>query len=114
MLDWFISYLSNRRQIVKFNNIVSNEINVEHGVLRGSKLDPLLFIIYVNTVIRKVKKIGVVCKLFADDMKLYFISPYLKEIESKLNKALEILSEWLRKNQLKINTNKTVFSVLHD
>lgn len=114
VLDWFKSYLTNRKQKVKFNNILSEEIVVEHGVPQGSKLGPLLFIIYVNTVIKKFKNIGITCKMFADDMKLYYASLYLKEIEMKINKASEILNGWLQENQSKINTKKTVFSILHD
>ena len=45
---WFQSYLSNRTQIVSINNCLSDHLPVKSGVLQGSILDPLLFVIYIN------------------------------------------------------------------
>ena len=47
-LEWFSSYLSNRKQYVYFQNEKSNLSIVTHGVPQGSILGPLLFLIYVN------------------------------------------------------------------
>ena len=44
----FISYLSNRKQIVAINNVTSCECSVTCGVPQGSVLGILSFIIYVN------------------------------------------------------------------
>lgn len=112
--DWFKSYLNNRKQVVQFNDCVFDEIIVKYGVPQGSKLGPLLFIIYINDVITLMKDQGVVCRLFADDMKLYFSSKNEKEIECKINNCLGILTVWLKEHQLKINIRKTVFMLLHD
>ncbi|XP_044582916.1 uncharacterized protein LOC123263936 [Cotesia glomerata] len=114
VLNWFKSYLNNRKQVVQFNNCVSDQKIVKHGVPQGSKLGPLLFIIYINDVISLIKDQGIECKLFADDMKLYYSSKDEKEIECKLNTGLLKLSVWLKEHQLKINVKKTVFMMLHD
>ena len=42
-LKWFESYLSDRKQRVYVNNILSGELNVICGVPQGSILGPLLF-----------------------------------------------------------------------
>ena len=42
---WFALYLSNIKQFVAINGYKSNLANVKCGVLQGSMLEPLLFLI---------------------------------------------------------------------
>lgn len=67
MLDWFKSYLSNRTQKVMYRNIFSSVGHVKACVPLGSVLGPLLFLLYVNDV---VKNMISVCRLYADDNSL--------------------------------------------
>lgn len=113
VLQWFKSYLENRKQKVKFMNKMSDEVEIINGVPQGSKLGPILFNIYINDIIKKINDVGITCKLFADDTKLYFASKELEEIEIMLNRSLNILAIWLKENQLIINLKKTVFMILH-
>ncbi|XP_039311711.1 uncharacterized protein LOC120359162 [Solenopsis invicta] len=45
-LEWFKSYLNNRKQQVRSNQIWSKLLPTEYGVPQGSVLGPLLFIVY--------------------------------------------------------------------
>ena len=47
-LDWFTSYLSNRKQRVDINGHLSNEKFINISVLQGSILGPTLFLCYIN------------------------------------------------------------------
>ena len=46
--EWFKSSLSNRKQYVLINGYDSNLADVKFGVLQGSDLGPLLFLVYIN------------------------------------------------------------------
>jgi retron-type reverse transcriptase len=62
---WFESYLNNRKQIVKYNDVRSEEFSINSGVPQGSILGPLLFLLYINDIQYCSKLVSMV--LFADD-----------------------------------------------
>ena len=45
-LQWFTSYLTNRRQYVRIDNADSEMLTMTCGVPQGSTLGPLLFLLY--------------------------------------------------------------------
>lgn len=65
VLNWFESYLSNRKQRTKFNQYVSDEVQCELGVPQGSVLSCFLFLIFINDI--KSSLIDIKIKPFADD-----------------------------------------------
>ena len=52
---WFESYLSNRMQFVEGNGQVSDWANVTTGVLQGSTLGPLFFLVDINYIAKAVQ-----------------------------------------------------------
>ncbi len=46
------SYLSNRTQQTEINGVLSGKGIIKHGVPQGSVLGPLLFLLYINDIIR--------------------------------------------------------------
>ena len=61
------SYLRNRKQYVSIYNKRSSEKLVEYGISQGSKLGPLLFLIYVNDLPSAMQTVP---RFFADDTAL--------------------------------------------
>ena len=69
-LDWFSSYLSERKQYVSINGHSSEKLDISYRVPQGSDLGPPLLFIYINDLPNVSKYL--LCFLFADDTNIYF------------------------------------------
>ena len=96
VLDWFKSYLINRKQYTVISDYQSKLQTVTCGVPQGSVLGPLLFLIYVNNIQSAVSSATV--KLFADDTNLFFHCKHPEELYTIANTSLVQLSEWITVN----------------
>ena len=112
-LEWFKSYLSNRKQYVKFKDTLSEEGNITHGVPQGSILGPLLFLIYINDLGLFLDNEALPSILYADDTNILMSNMFIEELFKKANVALEKVNDWLLANKLSISTDKTKFMLFH-
>ena len=64
-LIWLIIYLSERRQFVQFDYIMSDSLTMSTGVPQWSVLCPLLFNLYINDIHLASNKFKAI--LYADD-----------------------------------------------
>ena len=104
LLKWISNFLNNRKQRVRVNDSYSEYSTVTSGIPQGSILGPILFITYINDLPECLESI---CKIFADDTKLYGPSSQ----HDKLQRDLLRLLEWSRIWQLGFNIEKC--SILH-
>ena len=99
ILQWIESFLKGRTQRVRMGDDYSNCTNVTSGIPQGSILGPILFTIYINDLPESIKSI---CKIFADDTKIYNLSDQCDIIQNDLNE----LQKWSEKWQLYFNSKK--------
>jgi hypothetical protein len=109
-LELFKSYLNGRTQyIVDSNGCCSNSmITNNFGLPQGTVLSPILFILYVNDML-KLKLDN--CKIisFADDTALIFNDITWNSVYSTAEKGLTNLKKWLDSNTLSMNILKTKY-----
>ena len=70
-LQWFESYLTNRKQTVQIGSSLSAEVCLQSGVPQGSVLRPVLFCLYLLSMSRILQTSSVRYHIFADDTQLY-------------------------------------------
>jgi retron-type reverse transcriptase len=104
---WFKNYLTNRKQIVKYNQVRSKEMLIQTGVPQGSILGPILFLLYMNDIENCSKLLSFV--LFADDTNIFYNNKCIKTINGIMQTEINKVAEWLNVNKLSLNTNKTKF-----
>ena len=99
------SYFSDRVQVIKIKNILSNKKVVKIGVPQGSILGPLFFIIYINDLLDLIDNIT----SYADDTVLFCSGNTWSEAENTMNRSLAIVNSWYYSNKLILNINKTMY-----
>jgi len=70
LLKFMRNFLLNRTQCTKVGSCLSTCLNIKSGVIQGSCIGPLLFVVYINDITECLRD-GCSMKLFADDIKLY-------------------------------------------
>ena len=104
VIDWFTSYLENRRQRVLANDTYSSWQHVTQGVPQGSVLGPPFYILYANDIIERVKFCNIA--LYADDTLLYLANPNFNDTIKKLQDDMNSLSSWCDENGIQMNVDK--------
>ena len=110
-LQWFSSYLSNRKQFIQAGAIKTSYEDITCGVPQGSILGPLLFIIYVNDLCNVSKILEPT--MFADDTNLFFCHKNIKDLFQAVNLELGKVFLWFNTNNLSLNKDKTKYNFSH-
>ena len=116
-LDWFKSYLSQRRQSVVINGTRSSHRNMSFGVPQGSVLGPILFTLYTTPLGAIARKYQLNFHLYADDTQLYMSfkpnhAESLPLVISNIQNCVTDIKSWMTANMLQLNMDKTEVLVL--
>ena len=109
LLGWIKEFLQDRRQRVVIGSGMSEISRVVSGVIQGSVLGTLLFLMFINDI-GDLFPPHVKIKLFADDTKVYSTVSTQSGINI-LENSIADLEDWAKKWQLGINEKKS--SVMH-
>ena len=104
--SWLKSYLSDRVQCVKYKQVKSSCLPVVSGVPQGSTLGPLLFLIYINSLL--LLPLNGPVFSFADDTAFVYSGKSDFEISQKCLNDLEKLNHWFLFHKISPNLQKTL------
>ena len=107
--------LSNRKQYVQLSDVRSYVRPISVGVPQGSILDPLLFNICINDIVKSSTNFNFI--LYADDTTLNFtldsFGQDAVEIRNTIVSELQNIFKWLDVNRLCLNVAKSKFMLFH-
>jgi hypothetical protein len=107
VLDLVASYLEDRTQRVCLHGSYSRESIILYGVPQGSILGPFLFNLFINDLPIHISHLQVTNELFADDSSLHSSATDIATVETRLQLALDDISDWSRSNRMIIHPGKT-------
>ena len=94
LLNWITEWMIKRHQRVVLDNKVSDFLPVKSGILQGTVLGPLMFLLYINDIDQNISS---VIRLFADDCIMYRIVDTSDEacnLQHNLNKIVDWSKTW--------------------
>lgn len=104
-IEWFKNYLECRNYSVKLQDRMSDNIPLKQGVPQGSKLGPILYIIYANDMMRVLRDSNVYA--YADDTAIIVSNKCSDTAMDIMQIELNKITKWCHDRGLIINASKT-------
>ena len=111
LLKWFKSYLTDRFQTTRISSYSSPLAPITSGVIQGSVLGPILFLLYINDALKHITTGEAF--LFADDLKLayHFQQDDISYMTHAIQHDLDALSTWSSSSGLKFSPEKSMMLI---
>ena len=104
VLQLFSSYLNDRKAVTVIEGHKSIELPLLAGVPQGSRLGPLLFILYINDLVTDLESTPFV---YADDTTLIASASSTYETSNILNRDLVKIANWAHTWKVTFNASKS-------
>ena len=102
-LQWMSSFLMDRQQRVQVNGCLSTSKSPKSGILQGTVLGPVLFLVYINDLPCSFSND---CSIFADDTLVFTTGSKPPSICSMLSKDLIYAADWAAEWEMLFNAEK--------
>ncbi|KAH8617137.1 putative Reverse transcriptase (RNA dependent DNA polymerase) [Trypanosoma vivax] len=108
LVAWIAGFLQGCTAQVRMNNALSEVIGLTCGVPQGWLLGPLLFIVTVDPLSRRLKCTpGLQHGFFADDLTIVCTSADLSAIQQTIQQGLDCITNWLAAYYMEVSAEKT-------
>lgn len=104
--NWILQSL-NQREVYAQHGACSKKIKPTRGVAQGSCISPLVFLNVADSLIKRLKEIGMHVVAFADDFCISTMNDSMTVNCSKMNQAMRIVEKWCLEAGLKVNPEKS-------
>ena len=92
LIRWIAAFMRTCSAEVMINGTLSKLVRVKQGLTQGSVLSPLLFVIFINDILKDLPD-EVSASLFADDAAVYASDTNLVKAQEKLQKGVTATEE---------------------
>jgi len=105
VIAWLRSYYEDRKQCVNFDGVLSDTLQILLGVLQGSVLGPILFLIFINDLTSISEEF--ILSLFADDAFAFLNKNDLVSLIRHAKEVIPQILRWYHSNSLLVHPRKT-------
>lgn len=105
VLKWLQNFFTGRTLCTQIDSSLSQTADLISGVVQGSVIGPLMFLVYINELISVLDQYNIKVKLFADDVKMYITVLDVMDVQ-RLQLALDALVQWSDTWQMPVSINK--------
>ena len=102
LISWLAAYLSTRYQRIKIGQTITLWLPVEAGVIQGSVIGPILFILFISDINLYIPN-NCTLEKYADDILTYIIGEHESNLPQEI---VNSVNKWCLDNQMKLNTAK--------
>ncbi|CCD19830.1 reverse transcriptase (RNA-dependent DNA polymerase), putative [Trypanosoma vivax Y486] len=108
LVAWIVGFLQGRAAQVRVNDTLSEDMRLNCGVPQGSVLGPLLFIVAVDSLSKRLNRIpGLQHGLFAEDLAIVCTSADLGEIQQTIQQGLDCITNWSAEYYMEVSAVQT-------